>query len=160
MTDAEIKAQLKPLEVLALTGYGEARNQGLEGLVAVLCVPRNRLKVGQWGDDYKAVCLARWQFSCWEPKGGPDDPKDADELSENYEVVMDAARNLLRGQRGPVLGECLYLAAGVMSTQIRDVTKGSVYYVTHDLWITKPPKHLKGRTPMVRIGDHVFFTAT
>jgi spore germination cell wall hydrolase CwlJ-like protein len=43
MTDAELVGQLSQLDTLALTIYGEARGERVEGRVAVACVVRNRI---------------------------------------------------------------------------------------------------------------------
>jgi hypothetical protein len=145
----QILAALSQTDVLALTIWGEARNQAVEGRIAVGCVIRNRLIAGRWGHDYKAVCLAPWQFSCWTPKGGP----------ANYETVLAAARALLHpeGHRGPDLRECLWIAEGLTSGALRDRVAGCAHYVTRELWHSQPPSWARGMDPAIRIGDHVFF---
>ena len=65
LTDAEVKARLSDLEVTLVTLFGEARGEPVEGLIAVGSVIRNRVKAARFGSTYRAVCLARWQFSCW-----------------------------------------------------------------------------------------------
>jgi spore germination cell wall hydrolase CwlJ-like protein len=52
-------------DAIALTLYGEARGEGITGLLAVAWVLRNRLRAGRWGTSYEAVCFAPYQFSCW-----------------------------------------------------------------------------------------------
>jgi hypothetical protein len=149
MSDQELLAQLSAPAVLALTIFGEARNQPIEGKVAVGSVIRNRLASGRWGHDYKAVCLAPWQFSCWTPKGG----------QANYETVLAAARTLLRpdGHRGPDLRECVWVADGLISDVLRDRVANCQHYMTRELWHSHPPSWAKGLDPAIRIGDHVFF---
>ena len=59
------------ISVMAGTLWGEARNQGDEGMIAVGNVIMNRVKAKSWyGDHIKGVCLKAWQFSCWND----DDP--------------------------------------------------------------------------------------
>ena len=65
-----------PLAVMALTMAAEARSDGPAGMGAVGCVIRNRVEhPGWWGRDWLGVCLAPWQFSCWNPQtvGQPPD---------------------------------------------------------------------------------------
>jgi hypothetical protein len=147
--DTPVLDALSAAEVLALTIWGEARNQPVEGRIAVGSVIRNRLVSGRWGHDYKAVCLAPWQFSCWTPKGG----------RANYDTVIAAAHALRRpdGHRGPDLRECLWIADGLISGAIRDRVAGCCHYVTRELWHSHPPLWAKGMDPAIRLGDHVFF---
>ena len=62
----------KDVDILARTCFGEARGEGLEGMVAVAWVAINRAKIAaatrrpQFGDGtIAAACLAPEQFSCW-----------------------------------------------------------------------------------------------
>lgn len=151
MTDDQIREALTEPQVLALTLYGEARSEQLEGRVAVGCVIRNRVESGRWGSSYREVCLKKWQFSCWIPEGG----------LANYEIVMSAARMLLRKDRVvPVLGECLWIADGLMAGVLLDRVKGANHYYAPKAM--KPagrvPGWAKGKTPHVTVGEHRFFT--
>ena len=47
------------------TIWGEARGEGEPGMTAVAHVLLNRLKDGRWGTALGSVCLAPYQFSCW-----------------------------------------------------------------------------------------------
>lgn len=149
MTDAEVIAALTGPEVLALTLFGEARSERVEGKVAVGCVVRNRVAARRFGgDNYKSVCLAPWQFSCWKREGGP----------ENYEAVLKAARLIhARKPLGSALRECLWVSEGVLQQHAMDITRASTHYMTSALWESKPPKWAIGQTPAIRIGGHVFF---
>lgn len=147
MTDHELIGSLSPEETLALTLYGEARGERIEGRIAIACVVRNRVDAKRYGRDAKAVCLAPWQFSCWKPAGGP----------ANYETVIDAVRNRKRGEEGPILRECVWVAEGVLDRRVQDTTRGATHYMTRALWESKPPKWAIGRTPVIGIGNHVFF---
>ena len=65
---------LPQIELVGLTLYGEARGEPIEGIVAVGCVIRNRVK---FEGSFYAVCLKPRQFSCWNQ----DDP--------NYSVLLN-----------------------------------------------------------------------
>jgi N-acetylmuramoyl-L-alanine amidase len=148
MTDAEVIASLNTPAIVALTLYGEARNERIEGLVAVACVIRNRVNAGRFGADYRDICLAPWQFSCWKREGG----------EANHAEVLKAARSIaLKKLLGPALRECVWVADGAVGDILRDVTRKSTHYMTRQLWETKPPKWAIGRTPAIGIGAHVFF---
>jgi N-acetylmuramoyl-L-alanine amidase len=146
-------------QAIALTLYGEARGETVEGVVAVGCVIFNRLKTRRWGENFRQVVLQRWQFSCWEPKGGWDDPSDADKLSENYEEVMQMAHHLVNNRPivGPAWTECLHVARGIQQGAFRDRVKGSTHYLTTSLLKAAPPAWAKDRRPTVVVWNHAFF---
>lgn len=56
-------ATLTDIELLALLIAGEADGEPLTGIVAVACVPVERLRRGRWGGNLRQVMLQRWQFS-------------------------------------------------------------------------------------------------
>lgn len=146
MTDLELIASLSDAEVVAVTLWGEARNEGHKGRAAIAHVVENRVKDGRYGKTARAVCLRPWQFSCWTPKGG----------QANYERVIDAARAIKRATPlGPQLLDCLAIVDTLPS--IPDMTMGATHYVTQELFETKPPKWAVGLTPCARVGSHVFF---
>ncbi len=75
-----------PLAVMALTMAAEARSDGAPGMGAVGCVIRNRVRYpGWWGTSWRSVCLAPWQFSCWNPYT-VQQPAD-----RNWEWMQDAS---------------------------------------------------------------------
>jgi N-acetylmuramoyl-L-alanine amidase len=150
MTDAELVGQLSQLDTLALTIYGEARGERVEGRVAVACVVRNRIKAKRYGVDAKAVCLMPRQFSCWLYH---------DEAHKhNYGSLLFAARALRQDMPGPALRECVWIAGGVLDDAIEDITRQATHYISRNLWESHPPKWALGRTPVIGIGAHVFFT--
>lgn len=140
--DRGIRAALSGLFVLALTLWGEARASYVTGKgweaaplgsrlnVASVIVNRvERNQRGFGGDTVKGVCLKRWQFSCWEPSAGWDDPRDDDLLSENYEAVMRHAEAILAGGpvTDPILAECIWIAALAEDGLLKD----SIHQATH-----------------------------
>lgn len=149
MTDQEVQHALNDLQALVCTLYGEARNQGEPGLIAVGCVIRNRKWAGCFGGDtYRAVCLARWQFSCWTPAGG----------RSNYETTMALARQLLAPVPAVlprVVQDCLRVARGVLSGEIEDVTGSATHYMTKECYAHPPSWATTMRVTDI-IGNHVF----
>lgn len=128
----EIKDALTVEQAVALTAWAEARSRfdgrkwvsnTLDAMADIINVIDNRAKAKHLSP--KQVCHARWAFSCWEPKGGPDDPKDADDLAENFEQLMDRAQKLLAGQQPTdKLLDCHALANGTMV----DTLSGATHY--------------------------------
>ena len=112
--------RLTDVQILALTLFGEACSEPIEGIVGVGCVIRNRVTTGLewWGEGYREVCLAPYQFSMWHRF------LDKDGVDRNYDAVMSMAEGLANGgQTGPVPAECLWAATGVFNTTIRDRVK-------------------------------------
>jgi hypothetical protein len=155
MTDAEVKAGLTELHAVAMTLWGEARNQPVEGLVFVGSVIRNRVRMpGRFGATYDKVCLARAQFSCWWPVGG----------QANYDAVISRARLFVgdyaerpAGLMDAVLQEALFVAEGIIGEQLRDNSHGSTHYVTKALFKAAPPAWASGRQPVAEVGAHLGF---
>lgn len=154
MTDSEVRAALDDYHALALTMYGEARGEAVEGQLFVGCVIRNRVKSPRrFGDTYTKVCTARAQFSCWWPFGG----------RENYALVMARARAIVDADHAerlppdPILRQCLYLASGILSGELTDRAQGATHYLTRALWTSTPPAWAAGRSPLVQVGRHVGF---
>ena len=90
------------LKILAKTIYGEARgelnNFGLAPLIAVGNVVLNRLRK-KFANSIPEVCLAPYQFSCWNQK----DPnyeklKNLDESSTIFKTCLKVAKNLIEGR--------------------------------------------------------------
>ena len=134
MTPEAIKAALSDLHTLALTMYGEARGEEIEGKVAVGCVVRARMADDRWPDTYKDVCLQRWQFSCWNT------------IDPNYRTLLNLGESLVltpAASTNPVMEECVWVAQGIMSGVCRDRVKAN-HYLTRKLWETAPPDWVKG----------------
>ncbi len=156
MTDAEIVDRLSPVQTVALTLFGEARNEPIEGRIAVANVIRNRVLADRpaWGLGYKGVCLKAWQFSTWLPAGGQD----------NYETLMWVAGELLQPSDAAFpersVRECLWIAEGLIADQFRDTVKHATHYYSPTAM--KPagrvPAWALGLLPVATIGRHVFFS--
>ncbi len=113
-------------DILARTMWGEARGDGSAGMTAVACVVRNRTKDllhygGVYGaPSYRAVCLARWQFSCWNAND-PNLPK--------LKAVTAADAQFAEAQK---------IAAAVIAGTTADTTMGATLY--HTTSIPTPAK--------------------
>ena len=146
MTDAEIKAALTTRDAVALTLWGEARSEPVEGIIGVANVIRHRqLKTGR---TWKFVVHQRLQFSCWWPQGG----------EANYSRVIGMARRLVIGP--PVVTsswqECEWIAEGILLGRFRDNVGGARHYLTTALLEHNPPSWVKSGRPVATIGHHTF----
>lgn len=157
MTDQEVRDRLTDFGALTLTLFGEARGESVEGLIAVGCVIRNRLKTPRrFGSSYKAVCHGRSQFSCWWSFGGVP----------NYERVYAMARATVE-QRDlplpesmlPVYQECCFIAEGIIAEQLRDRVGNATHYYAPAAMVPKGkvPDWAAGLTPTAKVGSHLFF---
>jgi len=142
---------LLPDEVLALTIWGEARGESIEGQVAVANVVMNRYKSNL--EKYKTVadvCLEPKQFSCWN-KNDPNYPKL---IELGNKIVING-----EDKADKILSQCLYIARGVMSFKLNDNTGSARNYMTKTLFYSdkKPSWANPVTTPKV-IGSHIFFS--
>lgn len=140
--------KLTDAQTVALILYGEARSEPVQGIVAVGCVIRNRVrKPGWWGHDLKSVCVAKQQFSCLTPNGG----------AGNYKRVFAFAGKLAGGTQitNERERQCVWVAHGITGDFVIDVTQGSTHY--HTATLQPRPNWAMGHVPVVQIGGHVFF---
>jgi spore germination cell wall hydrolase CwlJ-like protein len=99
-----------PVRALALTVFGEASDQGYNGMQAVANTVVNRAKNPcWWGDDILSVCLAKDQYDCWLP--GPDNTR-----------MLDTPVN------DPVYQQALLLAKMAVAGVLPDITAGADSY--------------------------------
>ena len=149
MTEDALPLSLDARAIVGLTLYGEARGESLDGKLAVLNVIRNRLKLKTWGETYRAVCLARKQFSCWNA-GDPN----------RVMLITLAPQTREPAPENRVLRECLFLALGVVTDQIvTDNTKGADHYLTRTLYAERPPAWAPQMAVTATIGNHIFLRA-
>ena len=127
---------LSDREIVARTAWGEARNQGVEGMQGVINVIFNRAALHWQGETTaRGVCLHRKQFDCWLP-GDPNLPK--------LLAVTDA---------DPQYAEALQLADSAFAGTLADITGGADSYEvegTGAYWGV-------GLTPRAKIGDQDFY---
>jgi len=148
--------QTKDIEIMALTLYGEARDQGLDGMLAVASVIINRLdRPGWWSrnrddvpdDTVTAVCLDPLQFSCWNEGGIQSQRDKLLALQENFytEISHDNA----------ALKECYWIACGILQGYLRSNVGKATHYHTAS---SKPKWRLAPSMLYVgRIGAHLFY---
>lgn len=133
--------------LLTLCIYGEARNQGVEGMLAVGAVVRNRVARGGWyGKTFREVILKPYQFSCFNE----NDPNRAilSAMSDRFmsELMVNQA-----------LKECHWVAQGILDGKLGSNVKGATHY--HAVSI-KTPSWAMNKEKMVYIGqirDHAFY---
>ena len=124
------------IDIMARTIYGEARGEEEEGQIAVGNVIKNRVKKKtRYGRNIKDVCLKAWQFSCWNHK----DP--------NFKIISSLDR------RNKTFVKLLATAEQILNNDVKDNTKRSTHYHTSAI----KPKWSKGLTPIVTIGNHLFY---
>lgn len=147
----ELKAAITLLtepQIVALVLYGESRSEPVQGIVAVGCVIRNRVrKPAWWGHDFAGVCLQPWQFSCLSPKGG----------AGNYKKVLSFAERMAKKTQltNPLERQCAWVAQGIVGDYVVDVVKGATHY--HTKTLTPRPEWAMGHAPIAQIGAHVFY---
>lgn len=164
----DIQKENPDLNVLAQTIWGEARQEGTKGMLAVGNVIKNRAEANSrlFGQGIKGVALKPKQFSCWN-QGDPNREKLKDILQ--YDKIISLRKSPTGEpfnewfQKFKDTGEYLeyksYLKAKEIAKQILDgtapdPTKGAVYYHTLDV---KPVWRNK-LDQVAQYGNHVFYT--
>lgn len=129
------------IDVLARTCFGEARGEGLRGMIAVCWVVLNRAHAAkatgrkQFGDgSIAAACRVPEQFSCWNAN-------DPNRLFIET-VTLDNS-----------VFQSAYLAALFVATgESSDLTQGATFYYADSI---ATPYWAEGK-PYVSIGHHRF----
>lgn len=168
MSTASVKQALTDRQAVALTIWGEARGESLEGRVAVGMIIKNRVRSKKrWSSDWRKVCHQRWQFSCWQRSGGVS----------NHERVMAWARYFESSASSPFdpqeppssqmpdvddyqsIKECLYVADGVMQDWLVDKTRRADHYYSPSAMIPPgtEPSWAKNKAPVAIIGRHHYY---
>jgi len=130
------------LDVLARTLWGEARGEGLDGLVAVAWTIRNRVNDGKsaswWGEGYAGVCQKPYQFSCWN-KNDPNYP------------YLSGAKAIPKAE----FDKCQLAAKQVIDGLMPDPTNGATHYYATTM--PKAPAWAAKAQQTLKLGHHVFF---
>jgi hypothetical protein len=148
---SEMFKHANDIDILAITLMGEGRGESLDGRAAIAYTAKNRAATK--GQSVADRCLQRLQYSCWWNAGG----------AYNYRFTLDLAERIFKTREGVDEAhrksyiECKYIAAGVISGQIRDKTKGATHYCTTELMHSMPPRWAVNEMPTATIGAHVFF---
>lgn len=144
-------------DILALTLWGEARSEPVEGIIAVGNVIANRLKGSngdyQFGRTWQEVLLRKWQFSCWIPEGGERNYQRLSEIVNLWIASRIKARETLEADAR--LRQCVWIAQGFVSDQVRDNTYGANHY--HVTNMEPLPKWADPSRVTVKIGAHTFY---
>lgn len=132
----------KDRDVLARTLFGEARGEGLAGMLAVAWSIRNRVEdckdKSWWGEGYTGVCQKPYQFSCWN-KGDPNQP------------FLTGAKQIPFRE----LAQCRLAADMVVDGKVPDPTSGATHYYSDSM--PKAPTWTVGAKKTLVLGRHVFF---
>ncbi len=120
-------------DAVTRTIWGEARNQSMDGKIAVAEVILQRVR--QSRRSPKKVVQARYQFSCWNRRD-PNRRKMLKLSKKNtgYKEARDALEIALKGTK--------------------TITKGATHYHTKSV----KPRWARGQKPVVTIGRHHFYS--
>jgi spore germination cell wall hydrolase CwlJ-like protein len=96
---------VRDLDVLARTLWGEARGQGYAGMQAVANVIMNRVKSKSWPNSAADVCQQRYQFSAWNPSDANlHKMLNVDSSDQNFRAAMEIAEKALIGTLPDITG--------------------------------------------------------
>ena len=153
MTLFEVRALVAPLsdqDILALTLFGEARGEPIEGQIAVAQVIRNRVRIDigndgkpdWWGEGYRGVCLAPKQFSCWND-GDPTQKAIIDKVGV-LRVSLDP---------GQPMRQLHWIAHGIIDGDVFGTLHGATHYHAESI----APSWAKSMIVVARKGHHIFY---
>ena len=120
----------KEQKVVAITILAEARGEGDKRMGAVAAVIAQRAIDRK--QTWQKVCLAKWQFSCWNNKKISD---------------LDHLLNV------PQAKMAIYLAKNMHRIDRAKIGNANHYYADY----IKAPYWAKGEKPTVKIGRHIFY---
>lgn len=150
-----VPAWLSEADILALTLWGEGRGEPVEGRIAIACVIRNRVlsdlghdgKPDWWGEGYRGVCLAPYQFSAWNATDPNRVKLDGliTQLEEGLQIGDDV-----------VFEECRWIAEGVVAGRCTPRVGGATHYYSTSMAV--PPAWSVKALLTARVGHHLFFT--
>ncbi|HYF07605.1 MAG TPA: cell wall hydrolase [Acetobacteraceae bacterium] len=132
----------EPAEILARTLWGEAADRPVRAIEALAALVMNRARAAirpdgpaHWGIGIAGVCLAPFQFACWNPNG----------------ARHAAMRRIPPGDGA--LAICRRVAARAVAGVLPDPTGGATH--AHDLALL--PHWAVGRAALCEIGGLVFY---
>lgn len=141
-------------QFLAIIAYGEAGNQGAEGMMGVLNVVRNRTLSQEFidqeiialtQDPYKAVGLKKWQFSMFNL----DDPV--------RNIALGIAQDFnSKYNSNSALQQAFSLAQQLLQGTLADNTSGAQFYYA-PAGVTQEPSWASTIPFLGQIGDQLFF---
>ncbi len=135
--------KLSDLELLTLCIYGEARGEGLDGMLAVGSVVSNRGKNPcWWGHNIQQVILKPHQLSCFN-EGDPN--------RDTIETIAEGFNESL--EKMNVLRNCYWIAKGILEGYLTsNVGNANHYHTKH----VNPAWNDKMRLVNI-IGNHKFY---
>lgn len=132
-----MKYSADDLTTMAQTAWGEARGDGIMGMLGVLWVIHNRAEDGRWPDSPQEVCHQPLQFSAWNL----DNP--------NREKMQNVTR------QDPLYAAALEMARTILEDQdTQDPTAKATHYYRGGI---ERPGWAQHMTFVARIGHHNFF---
>lgn len=129
--------------ILATLMWREDSGDGLQGMVAVGCVVRNRVLAGWNGGDWLAVMTAHNQFSSMVIVGDPNTVRYPDPRDAKFQSLLWDVEKIYDGS-------------------VEDITGGALYYanlnIANSPWffeniVQKPDAHPRTGT----VGQQTFF---
>jgi len=140
-------------QFLTILAYGEAGNQGAEGMMAVLNVIRNRTLDRSYYDEeiytmtndaYKAVGLKKWQFSMFN-------------LNDPVRITAEKIANNFQGYlSNSTIQQAYNLSQMAIAGTLEDNTAGAQFYF-NPAGVTTEPQWASVIPFIGQIGDHLFF---
>ena len=136
---AALRAFAKAMEkdILARALWGEARGEGVAGMVAVANVIMNRVADRRWPNSIRGVVLQPRQFSAFND----GDPNKALALAADLST--------------PLFPEAPAIAAAAIKGELADLTSGANHYFNPSV----QPDWAAYMERVASIGRHVFFKA-
>jgi len=127
------------IDAMARTIWGESRNQGYTGMLAVAHTIKNRMNDRRWGNTALSVVFQAWQFSMWND----DDPNgavanDVDILDLQFKTAVEIASRVLNGD-------------------VPDNTGGATHYHTDGIDFPKGWGRRSAYRQTDKIGNHIFY---
>ena len=135
--------EMSEIEILALTILGESRGEPIEGQIAVGCIIQNRCFRQQ--TDYKTICFAPKQFSCWND----NDP--------NRDMLIATAEKWKHFNYSAIENQVRWVAQGIFNEMILNTMGERQNYMTLDLFHNARPKWARDATQLKVIKNHIFF---
>jgi hypothetical protein len=144
--------RLTDVQILALTLFGEARSEPIEGIVGVGCVIRNRVTAGLdwWGEGYRGVCLAPYEFSMCVGSQVRTAPIQTTTRCCRWRSASPTRNRPARCSQS-VCGQ----RPAFFDTVIGDRVKGSTHY--HSVTLQPRPACARMHAPAVQVGRHLFY---
>lgn len=140
--------KLSEKQIMALTIYGEARGESVEGKVAVGSVILERVEHRNWdGKTIHEVCLKPWQFSCFN-HGDPNRGKLLN-IAEMWDEAMAV---------NPALNDCYCIASGLIDGYVPRTKEIADSHATQYLTVGCDAAWEREMKKVAVIGRHEFYS--